>query len=86
MILYDTNMFLSHTFKKTNLTTKFLIGFSNEYTLKSSIYNCNLQTTTNEHKNFHFHFKSIVKKIPTNYPTIILGDFNITCSHIQLNQ
>jgi endonuclease/exonuclease/phosphatase family metal-dependent hydrolase len=26
---------------------------------------------------FHFHLNNIVTKIPTNYPTIIIGDFNI---------
>jgi hypothetical protein len=45
--------------------------------MTSFIHNCNLQTTTNEHNFFHFHFKNIVIKIPTNYPTIIIRDFSI---------
>jgi hypothetical protein len=32
MLLYDTNMFLSHKFSKTNSRVKFLIFFFNENT------------------------------------------------------
>jgi hypothetical protein len=32
MILYDTNMFLSHTFLKKNSSVEFLVGFFNENT------------------------------------------------------
>jgi hypothetical protein len=77
MILYDTNMFISHTFKKKHSSTKFLISLFNENTQKViyiiEIYKL-LQMNT---KNFISIFKNIIPKIPTNCPTIIIGDFNI---------
>ncbi len=77
MILYDTNMFISHTFYKKSSSTKFLISLFNENTQKVIyiivIYKL-LQMNT---KNFISIFKNIITKILTNCPTIIIGDFNI---------
>jgi hypothetical protein len=45
--------------------------------MTSFTHNCNLQTITNEFKNFHFHFKKHSYKIPKNCPIIIIKDFKI---------
>jgi hypothetical protein len=77
MTFYDTNMFLSHTFSRKNSNIELLIVFFNENTLQV-LYIIAIYQPPQMNTNF---FISILEKIVTifftNYPTIIIGDFNI---------
>jgi hypothetical protein len=75
-IIWHKYVLITYIFKNKFRCWNFLLFFQWKHTT-SFIHNCNLQTTTNEHKFFHFHFKKHTYKILTNYPTIIIKDFNI---------
>jgi hypothetical protein len=77
-IIWYKYVFITYIFK--NKFSRFIFQcFFQWKHMTNFIHNCNLQTTTNK-CNFFFIFilESIVTKIPTNYPTIIIGDFNIS--------
>jgi hypothetical protein len=77
MILYDTNMFISHTFSKTNSSIEFFIDLFNENT-RQAIYIIAIYKPPQMKAIFFISIiKNIITKIPTNCPTIIIGDFNI---------
>jgi hypothetical protein len=77
MILYDTNMFLSHTFSKTHSSVEFLIVFFNENT-QQALYIIAFYKPPQMNAIFFISIlENIITKIPTNYPTIIVADFNI---------
>ncbi len=71
----DTNMFLSHTFSKTNSSVEFLIVFFNENT-QQLLYIIVIYKPPQMNVNF---FISILEKmkILTKCPTMIIEDFNI---------
>jgi hypothetical protein len=77
MILYNSNMFLSHTFSKTNSSVEFLIAFFNGNT-QQVLHIIEIFKPPQMNTNFFISIlKNIVTKIPTNYSTIIIEDFNI---------
>ncbi len=77
MVLYHTNMVLSHTFSKINSGTPFLIYFLNENTWQALHIIVIYKPQQMNAIFFISILKNIVTKIPTNCPTIIIGDFSI---------
>jgi hypothetical protein len=76
MVFYDTNMFLSHTFSKTNSSAKFLIGVFNENT--QALYIIAIYKPPQMNTIFFISIlEIIVTKNLINCPTIIIRDFNI---------
>jgi hypothetical protein len=77
MILYDKNMFLSHTFSKTKSRVEFLVVFFNENTPQALCIIAIFKPSQMNPKIFISILENIVIKIPTNCQTIIIRDFNI---------
>jgi hypothetical protein len=64
MILYDTNMFLSHTFSKKNLSVEFFIVFFSENTRQTLYIIVIYKPPQMNVIFFHFHFRKHSYKNP----------------------
>ncbi len=77
MVLYDDNVSLTKTTTITNFGVEFIIALSNDNIWEASYIIPIHKPPKMKTSCFNFILKSIIHKMPSHCPIVIIGDFNI---------